>query len=251
MSETPVKNQELDQEEDSRYIYVIIRDGLILIMLSACFVGLLDLFFSFFKPKENKTENIATLIIQNKPVDDIRKTIDTTIDERAKKEGVSTTVAQHEVLNDTDGHDRTVLMMASYVNLKDLGKRNEVDEARFPIVQLLLSYDKGSLQDKDKDGWTALFWATWSGLPLVSGELLNQGATINDQDRLGNSPLMIAARMGNTTMVQLLLDNGANRELKNSDNMTAEDIATMVSAGLPDVEAIPYLDIISLLGSSK
>jgi len=79
----------------------------------------------------------------------------------------------------------------------------------------------------DRHGWTAFHEAVSSGSSSITLAFLRRGARPDIQDRLNrDSCLHIAARSGHTKLVQMLLDNGANVTLKNSDGRTAEDVAS-------------------------
>ncbi len=54
--------------------------------------------------------------------------------------------------------------------------------------------------------------------------LLNYGAKVNDVDGSGVTPLMFAAREGNVEMVTYLLEQGANKTLREITYQTAEDM---------------------------
>lgn len=194
--------------------------------------------FSSFKPQPNKAEELIAAIIQSKEISKLAEII-----EKAAEKG------QGNLLEFTDTHGCTPLILASYANLKDLDKRKVKDAERLPVVQFLIEKDPSTLNLKDKDGWTALFWAAWSGMPLVCGELIKDGNNINDVDRLGNTPLMLATRRGNDNIVQLLLDKGADPTIKNHEGLDASAIAQekIADGKLPDSLAIPYLAIIDLL----
>lgn len=77
-------------------------------------------------------------------------------------------------------------------------------------------------------GWTALHYAAAAGDDAIARQLLEHGAVI-DAPSPGASgkftPLMMAAREGHDRTVLLLLRAGANPELRNSEGLTAEQIA--------------------------
>jgi hypothetical protein len=52
------------------------------------------------------------------------------------------------------------------------------------------------------------------------GQLLRQGAAVDSRDRLGNSPLNMAAAKGNEPLVDMLLAAGANPNLSNLSDVT-------------------------------
>lgn len=52
-------------------------------------------------------------------------------------------------------------------------------------------------------------------------DLLDKGADVNTQDQRGRSPLILAAKRGNTEMVGLLLTKGADPTIKDANGQTA------------------------------
>jgi ankyrin repeat protein len=79
---------------------------------------------------------------------------------------------------------------------------------------------------------TALMWAAGhdNGAGLLDIEstlnlLLDRGARINDADNRGRTALMIAAELGHTSVVELLLRRDADQALKDKDGKTALDLA--------------------------
>ena len=61
--------------------------------------------------------------------------------------------------------------------------------------------------------------------------LLTKGANINGRDKLGRTPLMLAAMADRVQIVSLLLSRGANMDLQDNDRLTAYDHAF----GSPDI----------------
>jgi len=105
----------------------------------------------------------------------------------------------------------TALMMAAF-------KRNE------PAVQALLA--KGAAVNRP--GWSALHYAAASGDDEIARILLRHGAKIDAASPAGTglfTPLMMAAREGHGSTALLLIDQGANAGLKNSEGLTAVQIA--------------------------
>lgn len=72
--------------------------------------------------------------------------------------------------------------------------------------------------------------------PEMINMLLEHGANINHQDIQENTPLMLAASIGNLEIVEILLENEANTEIKTEDGKQAADLA--LAAGFEAVSAL-------------
>ena len=55
--------------------------------------------------------------------------------------------------------------------------------------------------------------------------LLGGGSALDSQDEMGLTPLHLAARLGNESLVRILLENGAKHDLKDIDNFLPIDHA--------------------------
>lgn len=80
----------------------------------------------------------------------------------------------------------------------------------------------------NKPGWTPLHYAaTFPGpvAPDMTRLMLEHHAYIDAESPNGSTPLMMAAQYGNTTVVKLLLEEGADPLLKNQLGLTAIDFA--------------------------
>lgn len=113
----------------------------------------------------------------------------------------------------------TALMMAAY-------KRNR------PAVEALLA--KGA--KVNQPGWTALHYAAASGDEAIVRLLLARGAKVDAVSPLKSgayTPTMMAAREGHDGIALLLMAHGADHQRKNSEGLTAVEIAER--AGKPMV----------------
>ncbi|MFK8055207.1 MAG: ankyrin repeat domain-containing protein [Saprospiraceae bacterium] len=79
----------------------------------------------------------------------------------------------------------------------------------------------------DSSGWTALHFAA-QNVDVKMGQLLiNNRASVDLQDKFGNSPLWRAtfSSRGEGAFITLLLVNGAKRDLKNFSEVPPLDLA--------------------------
>ena len=106
--------------------------------------------------------------------------------------------------------DESVLMMAAF--------KGDLDIARALI-------DKDA--DVNKPGWTPLHYAATKGHLKMMDLLLEHYAFIDAQAPNGNTPLMMAAFYSTPEAVKLLIQAGADVNMRNSGGKTALDLAQM------------------------
>ena len=74
------------------------------------------------------------------------------------------------------------------------------------------------------------------GLPIILRELIKRGANLNIKDDLGWTPLHHAVNMGNTIIfdiIQTLVENGADKNIKNLDGKLPIDLLKYNTVALP------------------
>jgi hypothetical protein len=206
----------------------ILIDAVILFAVSTFFVLVANLAFSGLKGKTPKDDPIVTAITQGN-----------------MKELEAAAMEGGKVAALLDAQGRTALMRAAYVNLSGDTLLAAADEKRAAMIPLLLEH-AAPLDQQDHDGWSALMWASWSGLPKVVEQLLAKGALHTLSDAQGHTALMLAARRGNTRIVQRLIDSGADPTSTTRTGTTARNLAQTGLLEYPDKQA-SYQEILRLL----
>jgi ankyrin repeat protein len=93
-----------------------------------------------------------------------------------------------------------------------------------PLVKTLVSKKRAQL---DHIGWTPLHYACSKGHLEIAQYLIANGAMVDSISLGGTTPLMMAVQSGNEYLVKLLLDKGANLQLRNGLGYSAIDIAVI------------------------
>ncbi|WP_176025981.1 ankyrin repeat domain-containing protein [Robbsia andropogonis] len=93
------------------------------------------------------------------------------------------------------------------------------------IVRMLIA--KGA--KVDKPGWTPLHYAASTGDDTIVTMLLDAHANVDARSPNDTTPLMMAARGGYASTIQLLIKRGANPLVKNQLGMTALDFGKRYS----------------------
>ncbi len=133
--------------------------------------------------------------------------------------------ANPEFINTRDNTGRTPLMWTVYVNYNDPSESAKKDTKRLFYLDHLLKVPGIRPGERDNDGFTALHWAAWSGMPACVKRLVQVGLDVNAQENAGFTPLMLAAMRGNAETVEVLLQLGADPSRTNANGDTAEKLA--------------------------
>lgn len=141
------------------------------------------------------------------------------------KEFAEGTKAHADFVNTPDSTGRTPLMWAVYTNFNNPQLSLSKDADRAYYVQALLNAPGVNIHAKDQDGFTALHWAAWSGMPHSVALLAKAGLDINEKEANGYTPLMLAAMRGDDAVVKVLLQLGADTAAVNAESKTAAQLA--------------------------
>lgn len=196
----------------------IIEDMLKLLLVMGTLGFLCNLAMKPFE-QTSKTDSLVSLIRKGALSTD--KKSGEEIDNVYLRELAAGMADDAQFVNTKDATGRTPLMWAVYANYNNPEDALDRDLARLYYVQNLLTRPGIDVQAKDKDGFTALHWAAWSGMPYCTLLLAEAGLDINAQEGNGYTPLMLAALRGNNEVVKMLLTLGADAGLKNAEGKTA------------------------------
>ena len=200
----------------------ILKDGLILMIAGLVFAFIVKLGFDQLRGDVEESPLVSPIIQDN--IDKMKEIIG----------------KDAKAVNQQDEQKRTPLMWVAYLNYgdrelitkKSTSKKEDgtevenpsLEEKRLEMTKLLL--EKGAdVKAVDEDNWTALLWASWTGMPTVVDALVKAGSDVNALDAKNQSPLMVAAQRGNEKVVEILINAGADATLKNADGKSAEDLA--------------------------
>jgi len=123
----------------------------------------------------------------------------------------------NRVLNATDRMGRTLLMEAAIFK-------------HYEICKMLISKGADVNAKEKARHWTALHFAAQEYDPRITAVLLENGAEVDPQDTYGNTPLSEAVfnSRGRGEVIELLLENGADRNIKNKSGVSPLDLARMI-----------------------
>ncbi|QWD61016.1 ankyrin repeat domain-containing protein [Polynucleobacter sp. MWH-UH35A] len=114
-------------------------------------------------------------------------------------------------VDQSNKHGETPLMIASI-------------DGNLPVVKALVQQRKAMI---DHVGWTPLHYACAKGHLEVAQYLLANGAAVDSLSPGDTTPLMMAVQSGNEPLIKLLLDKGADLQIRNSVGLSAIDIAVI------------------------
>ncbi len=205
----------------------ILKDGLILMIAGLVFAFIVKLGFDQLRGDVEESPLVSPIIQDN--IDKMKEIIGN----------------DAKSVNQQDEQKRTPLMWVAYLNYgdrelitkKSTSKKEDgtevenpsLEEKRLEMTKLLLE-NGADVKAVDEDNWTALLWASWTGMPTVVDALVKAGSDVNALDNQKQSALMIAAQRGNDKVVEILINAGADRNLKNADGKGAEDLANAYMA---------------------
>jgi ankyrin repeat protein len=104
------------------------------------------------------------------------------------------------------------------------------------VISLLLEAG-ADITSCDRDGRTALHYATLSGSIETVAFLIQHGAAVDVSDKDGSTALVLAVEHGHTELVKLLVAKGANTETVNSKRQTP----LLLAAGKNYLEILNFL----------
>ena len=213
----------------------IILDTLVLVAFSSVLGGLSLLISKSFSGEDNPALDLITVM---KKAEAKEVNASTEKEEReAREKGMQEFEQNLEkgeklaekqgkaFVNMTDPHGRTPVMWVCYANYNNIETTLKLEAKRAPYLGRLLQDPRLKIDQKDKDGWTALHWASWSGLDRLSEMLIEKKADINNKEDNGFTPLMLAAMRGNIQVAALLLEKGADMNAVNKFGKTALQLA--------------------------
>lgn len=213
----------------------VLADGFFLLVISTVFVTLCSTFFRTLR-REVPRDPLVTAIA----LDSGERIL-----EVLSAPDLTDPAARRLRVDKVDEQGRTPLMWAAYVDFADRARTLETDGQRLALVELLAQAGADP-NAPDLDGWTALTWASWSGMPQVAERLLAMGARVDPADRQGQTPLMVAAARGNAAVVKLLVARGAEKDVKSRDGRTARAFAEQGQREYPGLAAA-YRETLSVL----
>jgi ankyrin repeat protein len=223
----------------------IIKDALILLFVSTLFVTVCNYLFKGLK-KSAGSDPLVTAVHQ----DDEKRVAEVLNEVEFKKDGLGASSYEDYLkarVTYMDDQKRTALMWVGYINVSDSKAVRESDPKRAAMVETIVKAG-ANINARDEHQWTALMWASWSGLNGTVAKLLELGADASAADQKGNTALAMAAQRGNVDVVRELLAKGASPSVSDASGRTARDLALKGMAEYPE-KAKVYQKILEMLGT--
>lgn len=217
-------NDTTSQEKQKPQWGPILKD----LALLMCVMGLLGYACNFImKQFENVTpvDSLTSLIRKGDMKSNANGAPEDSAFLKELQEVLTDKIGAPEGVNTPDRTGRTPLMWAVYANFNNPTEVRSLDLVRLYYVFSLLNAPDIAPKTVDQDGFSALHWAAWSGMPLCSAALVQAGLDINARENNGYTPLMLAAMRGNAETVEMLLSLGADPSLVREDGSTALSLA--------------------------
>jgi ankyrin repeat protein len=112
------------------------------------------------------------------------------------------------------------------------------------VISLRQALDAGMLPDlSNQFSWTVLMLTAIEGNTTIAELLIERGADKNKANDFGDTALSLAACGGHAQLVKVLLNHGASAECR--PHGTTLDSWLRVSSGLPQEKIRQVLDLIS------
>jgi ankyrin repeat protein len=115
-------------------------------------------------------------------------------------------------------------LMKFHIDISEFSKLNLVCAYGFTRELQVLIKKRINLNQEDKVGITPLIIASMLGYTRLHELLIQNGANINHANKYGMTPLHIAACYGHVETVKLLIKYGANKNAESIDNITPYDL---------------------------
>ncbi len=114
----------------------------------------------------------------------------------------------------------------AYAETNDLHRAAKIGDIE-AVTELLKKPDtKVTVNAVDENGFTPLMYASIIGDVSIIEMLLDNGADVNAQNQSGATALMLAAKYNHMKTCKMLVQSGANAKLQTTNRQTAVSIAS-------------------------
>ncbi len=224
----------MSEEQNVKTNWGLIIGDMLKLMLIVSVIGVaFKVGMSFFE-RTSPSDDLVSIVTKNQMAKD-GKSNPSFLAEMEKG-----TKADANFINLMDDNQTSPMMWICYANFNNAFETKKTDIQRLYYVKYFLAQPDLDLQAKDKNGFTALHWAAWSGLTECCSLLINAGLDMNQAEDNGYTPLMLAALRGNDELVGNLLALGADTTATNKKGETAKDIAVKYAAAYKSSDAWVY-----------